>query len=316
MPEALVITGDIHGEEVFRSLPSPKRLWLTNQPYECSLHISDNDWSFMVTQGGRAIDLRRRFNIYVRRPLPPRPEGSLPHHAREFLLREQQEVITAAVAITALKNCGRVFCLGRQPHLAANKIVQLVLARDLGLLIPETCVTNLPTVANEFYDRHAGAIVYKCLSTPVVEYEDGRKSMIHTSAVTHADFTAVENCASLFQKNIRKRHELRVAVIGDRVIPIRIDSQGRPEARQDWRKAITEPSMYCSTDIPAQVGRGLVQLHERLGIPWGMADLIVSEAGEYLFLETNPDGAWLWLEDVLPELGVTRAIADRIGGFE
>jgi glutathione synthase/RimK-type ligase-like ATP-grasp enzyme len=34
-----------------------------------------------------------------------------------------------------------------------------------------------------------------------------------------------------------------------------------------------------------------------LGLSYGAIDMIVTPEGEFIFLEVNPHGAWLWIEN-------------------
>ena len=46
-----------------------------------------------------------------------------------------------------------------------------------------------------------------------------------------------------------------------------------------------------------------------LRLTFGAIDLIETPKGEYVFLEINPNGQWLWLDDML-DLGISAAVAD------
>jgi glutathione synthase/RimK-type ligase-like ATP-grasp enzyme len=46
-----------------------------------------------------------------------------------------------------------------------------------------------------------------------------------------------------------------------------------------------------------------------LGLTFGALDLIRTPDGRYVFLEVNPNGQWLWLEDRL-DFPISRRIAD------
>lgn len=48
---------------------------------------------------------------------------------------------------------------------------------------------------------------------------------------------------------------------------------------------------------------------DALSLDFGASDWIVDREGEHMLLEINPHGAWLWLEDELPNLGISRALA-------
>jgi len=47
-----------------------------------------------------------------------------------------------------------------------------------------------------------------------------------------------------------------------------------------------------------------------LGIVFGCFDLIVTPAGDYVFLELNEAGAFLWIEEQLPELHLADAFCE------
>ena len=45
------------------------------------------------------------------------------------------------------------------------------------------------------------------------------------------------------------------------------------------------------------------------GLTYGAIDLIVTPAGEYVFLENNPVGQFLFVEELVPELDMAGALA-------
>ena len=48
---------------------------------------------------------------------------------------------------------------------------------------------------------------------------------------------------------------------------------------------------------------------QSLRLTFGAIDLIETPSGEYVFLEVNPNGQWLWIDDLL-QLGISDAITD------
>jgi D-alanine-D-alanine ligase-like ATP-grasp enzyme len=46
----------------------------------------------------------------------------------------------------------------------------------------------------------------------------------------------------------------------------------------------------------------------RLNLAFGALDFVVTPEGELVFLEVNPNGQWLWLDDQL-NLGISDAVA-------
>ena len=51
---------------------------------------------------------------------------------------------------------------------------------------------------------------------------------------------------------------------------------------------------------------------DRLELNFAAIDLIETPDGEHVFLEVNPNGQWLWLDDML-KLGISQAVADWLG---
>ena len=46
---------------------------------------------------------------------------------------------------------------------------------------------------------------------------------------------------------------------------------------------------------------------QALGLTFGAVDLVETPDHDFVFLEVNPNGQWLWIEDQL-QLGITDAI--------
>ena len=48
---------------------------------------------------------------------------------------------------------------------------------------------------------------------------------------------------------------------------------------------------------------------DALDLQYGALDYVLTPDGQFVFLEINPNGQWLWLDDML-SLGITTAIAE------
>jgi D-alanine-D-alanine ligase-like ATP-grasp enzyme len=47
----------------------------------------------------------------------------------------------------------------------------------------------------------------------------------------------------------------------------------------------------------------------RLSLTYGAIDLVLTPDGRYVFLEINPNGQWLWIDEML-SLGISHSIAE------
>ncbi|MGW2542661.1 hypothetical protein ACWC5I_17725 [Kitasatospora sp. NPDC001574] len=120
---------------------------------------------------------------------------------------------------------------------------------------------------------------------------------------------SVRLCAHLFQEWIDKSHEVRLTVVGDRFFPVEIHA-GSDAARIDWRtdyKSLT----YRPTTVPAPVRERVSAFMRAFGLDFGAFDFIVTPAGDWRFLEVNPNGQWSWIEH-RTGVPISRAIADLL----
>ncbi|MGH9553005.1 MAG: hypothetical protein ACRD3W_26740, partial [Terriglobales bacterium] len=120
----------------------------------------------------------------------------------------------------------------------------------------------------------------------------------------------VEHSPHLFQRMIRKKYDLRITVVGHKVFSLRIDSQ-TGSGDLDWRNDYTvnmEPFA-----LPADIESKCINLTRRLGLNYGAIDLILTDEGDYRFLEINCAGQYLWIE-LRTELQISREIALLLTG--
>ena len=108
----------------------------------------------------------------------------------------------------------------------------------------------------------------------------------------------VRPTGGIFQEYIEKAYEVRVTIIGNALFASKIDSQADPRGRTDWRDAVANQLVSVSTySLPSVVANQCLSIVENFDLAFGAIDLICSPAGEYIFLELNCNGQWLWVED-------------------
>lgn len=94
---------------------------------------------------------------------------------------------------------------------------------------------------------------------------------------------------------MEKSYELRLTVIGQHLFGAKLYSQKTSSGRLDWRKAYHELKMG-PYDIPPSIAKLCLALMERLGIVFGCFDFIKTQGNEYVFLEVNQMGQFLFVE--------------------
>lgn len=104
-------------------------------------------------------------------------------------------------------------------YAAENKLRQLRVARETGLQIPRTLVTNDPQQAREFFPAVEGKMIAKLL-TPLSTSMKGSAFFVYTSAVKEqdlADAEALRYSPMVFQEQIPKLRELRVVFVAGKL---------------------------------------------------------------------------------------------------
>ena len=245
------------------------------------------------------IDLRAITAAWSLHPRPPVPHASLPtDELRDYV---RQETVDTWIGDRALLDC--LWMPGSRWHeqRASHKPLQLQLAAELGFETPPTLITNSRDDFLDFHRRHDGAIVSKTVHNRLlpVDTAHGYTAYVLTEIVANRDVShadAVRYCPVTVQPYVDKRVELRVTVVGDRVFPVALDSQWTNHTRHDWRRGDHHHGRYAIHDLPPDHAQRCVELVRRLGLCFGAIDLILTPDGRYVFLEINPNGAWLWMQ--------------------
>ncbi|HEX8633160.1 MAG TPA: hypothetical protein VF703_03305 [Pyrinomonadaceae bacterium] len=267
-----------------------------------------------LADGEQMLDLRdvsaiwhRRLNVAGRLP------GGMDAQLRRAAYGESRATLLGMLATLD------AFRLDAEPLIrqAENKQLQLRIARESGLDTPRTLITNDPSAVRAFARTCERGMVTKMLSSFAV-YEDDTEKVVFTNPVAAEDLDDLEGlrlCPMTFQEQVPKRLELRVNVVGRRVLAAAIDSQASARATHDWRRdGIRLIDAWQPYTLPPEVEESLLRLMDYFKLNYGAADFIVTPEGRHVFLEVNPAGEFFWLEHH-PGLPVSAAIADVLLGL-
>lgn len=194
---------------------------------------------------------------------------------------------------------------------------QLQRASRMGFRVPPSLASNDGDAVRRFRAGFGGDIIFKPLSSPSLGADEVAPADrivpdLATTLITDehdAMLDAVCELPGFFQQYIAKRHEIRVTVIGDRVFAARIESQDDERTRIDYRDFSAEIE-YRAERLPEEIERRCLAFVHGYGLTFGAIDLIFTPDGEYVFLENNPAGQFLFVEQLVPELRMLDAVAD------
>ncbi len=248
--------------------------------------------------GDERLDLAEVRAIWWRRYQRPRVALELARSERSFAWREWYECIVGLLSATGAP-CINLPVREQQ----AVKPLQLAIARRLGLALPETLITNDPQRARTFVERHRGEVVHKTLTPPERGFlptqrwhEDDDSLLMETLPLA----------PTIFQRVVAARREVRVTIVGAQLFAAELEpSPGEIDARLDLE------APYRPHSLPAAVANQLRALADALGLSYATVDLKLTDEGEYLFLELNPAGQFLYVE-ILTGLPISDAVADLL----
>jgi glutathione synthase/RimK-type ligase-like ATP-grasp enzyme len=182
------------------------------------------------------------------------------------------------------------------------KAVQLVEASKAGLATPATLISNDPQRATAFVESLGDTdCALKPLIATRVDGEEGARLPLTTILPRGHALDSVALSPSIFQPYIEKAYELRCVVMGEKIFTAKLNSQAHEGTRLDWRAGSVEDAQveHEVYDLPERVEAGLHRLMRSFGINFASIDMIVTPDGEFVFLDLNPNGQWLWLEEEL-----------------
>jgi glutathione synthase/RimK-type ligase-like ATP-grasp enzyme len=290
----------------------PVRFDLSDFPQEmtvCSDGFSSSRW---LRVRGHEVDLDEVTSVWYRRPTFFKFDEGLLDNEREFATTE------SALGVGGLFRSMDSLWVNRPDaeSVASLKPYQLHLARAAGLTTPKTLITNDPDTVRRVRDS-GERLVYKIFGGGVVQVAGEIPAMVFTTDISDVDDAALDrirHTPCIVQELVAKRTEVRMTVVGRTLLVANIDSQSNPATLLDWREAGNEGLRYGPPEHPPEhVVDATMRLMDTLGIPFGTLDFILTEDDEWVFLEVNPNGQFMWLEEELG-LPMTETMADLLTG--
>jgi hypothetical protein len=188
---------------------------------------------------------------------------------------------------------------------AEHKPWQLALAQRAGLTLPRTCITSDPEQASAFVDGLKPCrAVFKALSAARADWRETRI----VRPEERRRLGLVRYAPIIFQEYV-EGVDVRATVVGRRVFAAEIDARATrypADFRMDLDRARVEP-----TRLPAAVERAILRLVRALGLSYAAVDLRRDEHGRHFFLEANPGGQWLFVEQRTGQ-PITEAVASLL----
>jgi hypothetical protein len=181
---------------------------------------------------------------------------------------------------------------------AADKFLQLSVASKMGFRVPRTVVTQRRQDVLDLYREAAGRVIVKAV-VGVAEPMLFTRFLDDPEAIDEASYAA---CPAVYQEYIPGCRHIRLNCFGDRSWAAAIDSEAL-----DWRADLSVP--VSAWEVPQALHAQVRRVLDALELKMGIVDLKQDANGEFVWLEVNPQGQFLFLEP-LTGMPMTRYFAD------
>lgn len=323
MTQALIVTSetDLHADVVIEKLNSSrvKPIRLNTETF-----IKQSQYCFSWDANGElqqqslffADSLRSAKDVKVIWWRKPRHYNIAPEvtdlNAHKYCLDETKSLIQSLPGLFPHASwVNNLYAL----KLPARRINQIPIAKELGITIPPTIVTNQYEQLVDFVSFYKDCIIkpmdfsgflhenvqYACYTSQInLKTIENFKNSIHLAPV-------------FVQKRIRKKAEYRVTLIGEKSFVCRIETNhlNDDQVDQDWRIIEPDKLVHKIDILPEEFIRKLHLILDNLKLNFGAFDIILGEDDCLYFIELNPNGQWYWIE-LLTGLPMVNAMVDLI----
>jgi glutathione synthase/RimK-type ligase-like ATP-grasp enzyme len=187
-----------------------------------------------------------------------------------------------------------------------DKLAQLSVAKHVGFHIPQTLATNSRDAAIAFLSNCSAFLqeaIFKSF-THARWRNVGPSAFAQTSRVTVSDIpssTVFAASPGIFQILVEKKSEVRAYFLGATVFAMEIDSQCDTRGVTDWRSIPTNALKTKVIALPNGVYTRCLEVMRHFGLITASFDFVITPKDEYVFLEFNEAGQFLWMEGLLPD---------------
>ncbi|HZG07849.1 MAG TPA: hypothetical protein VEZ70_02605 [Allosphingosinicella sp.] len=311
LPTLLIcgIPKDYHAEAVRWGLATfgiESRLWVgADLPDFAQLSVSFEEQGAAVRlhDGHGTVRLDDVQLVWNRRnQLPQAPEFAAAVDA-SFIEAECREHVLGARHLLS-QRVRTINSLSAQ-RVAARKTVQIEHARRVGFAVPTTLISNHPETIRAFWEWHAPLVV-----------KPFRTTAWSNDGTIFAAFTAVmpeplpeheaelELCPQIFQALVPDKRDVRVIAFDGQCFAAELDDSDH-RSIVDVRDAIRSRTIrYHPIDVPQIIQQRIMAYLRGLELEYGAFDFAIDAAGEWVFLECNEAGQFLFLEVALPDLTI------------
>jgi hypothetical protein len=281
-------------------------VWKCKTGGEIEFEIKDR------TNGKRLLG-KEIHSIWYRRPLEP---NEFLYHINEEIDKHNAEE-SKRFYLYLMYFFRDIYSVGNHFYdkYANSKLVQLKTAIELGMKVPDTCLSNTKTGICNFSQKF-DEVILKPLHNFNVLCDDVYSYVLFTIKMNPKDFVnqpeeSFTQTVCFCENYVTKKYEVRVTIMGSYIFSCKLDSQSQDDntGKIDWRQGYDYNLKHELINIPEEIEDFCRKYLRKLNLRFGCFDFIVTPENEYVFLECNPNGQWVWIEEEL-NIPMSEAMVD------
>lgn len=243
--------------------------------------------------------------VWVRRPDPPKLHPHTAPEDHKFAVAEYRWFFHSVMYLleTLPVRCINKYSASRFIN---NKSVQLLLAKNCGMQVPATLMTNSAEAVHSYF-RHAPSRTICKAFFPHIWRKQAKDSVAVTETFELTERMLPEDevltyAPAIYQEMVVKEFDVRMVVLGSAVYSY---SLRNPTGAIDWRQDAGQGLVQVEPiETPPEIEQSVVAFAARSQIAYGSFDFAVDSSGQWWFLEVNEGGQFLWLDDFNADLHV------------
>lgn len=270
-------------------------IWLSNT----------KNTKFSATNSNAIFSNNEYKTIWNRRGGKPEIDSSLTKTDKRAARHESSQFLRGAMEVLVSLNPNALVVNSLDSgRTAANKLYQLHMAKAVGFNIPTTLMSNNASDIRAFLLENDEKVVAK-MHFPFSWRT--RDDELHISATTKismkdvSDDFSLECSPMIYQKTINIANELRVIVFGKSIFAIN-QERANIEGTGTFNDVRYEKTKVTSVKLEATLAELCLKYMKALDLSYAAFDIAQTDDGQFIFIEANESGQFLFLEDLCPEL--------------
>lgn len=179
-------------------------------------------------------------------------------------------------------------------NVSIDKLTALLYAKECGLNVPKSLVSNNKRDFIDFVSKHPTSII-KPIRFSGYYIMGNTTYNVYTNSVNIADINSLENeifFPSLIQEKVDKDFEIRAFYIDGEIYAsaIMVNDRTYDDIKRNFG---SEDIKWIPFQFPLEIENKLKMFMEKISLNTGSIDMIKTKSGEFTFLEVNPVGQFI-----------------------